>query len=92
LVVFVPHVDAQLQFRIQKLETIVPSVAAESPDTIRMKIALETLSTETLEQLCAVAHAQAAGVPLTEAQMESARLFDAALSAVPMPTERSARK
>lgn len=76
----------RLQSRIQKLERILPPASPEDPETIRMRLALRALPTETLEQLGPVLEAEEAGRPLTDAECETARIFNAALAAVPVIT------
>jgi hypothetical protein len=79
-------VRPRLQTRVQRLERSCPRVSPEDPEMIRMRLALQTLSTETLDQLGPVLQAEAAGRPLTDAELETARVFKVALAAVPVFT------
>jgi hypothetical protein len=82
----------RIQTRIQKLERVLPLVQPEDPESERVRLALQNLSDETLEALGLVLRAEATGRPLTEPELETYRIFRAAVAAVPLPVSRSTRR
>jgi len=75
----------RIQTRIQKLERVLPLVQPEDPESERVRLALQSLSDETLEALGLVLQAEAAGRPLTGPELETHRMFRATVAAVPLP-------